>query len=85
MPANPGSPEEGLKEGDKRCSEPQGGGPEAQTPHGFGVPVPRRRGPEPRRPQTHSKAKKRPLVTRMRPSVRAKTPLCRASMRRPPQ
>lgn len=43
--------------------------------------------PEPPGPaaRTHSKAKKRPLVARMRPRVRAKTPLCRASMRRPPQ
>lgn len=34
---------------------------------------------------THSTMKKRPLVSRMSPRVRGKTPLCRAVMRRPPQ
>ena len=34
---------------------------------------------------THSKKKKRPLVSRMSPRVRGKTPLCRAAMMRPPQ
>lgn len=34
---------------------------------------------------THSNMKKRPLVSRMSPRVRGKTPLCRAVMTRPPQ
>lgn len=35
--------------------------------------------------RTHSNIKNNPLVTRIRPSVRGSTPLCRATMIRPSQ